>query len=89
MSRKLKPIDHGTNRGYVMHIYRKIPACKPCLAAHSEYIQSRPVAHRSKESIASASRTKYLANKRLRQAHPEEYKRYYAQARLDVTEERQ
>lgn len=32
----LRPIDHGTERGYFQHRRRKEPACGPCRAAHTE-----------------------------------------------------
>lgn len=42
--RQLKPIAHGTERGYKQHRYRKEVACEPCFAASREAAAARRVA---------------------------------------------
>lgn len=39
--RDLKPIDHGTPRGYVTHRRRKEESCRPCLDAFNAYNKNR------------------------------------------------
>ncbi len=40
-SRVLKEIEHGTYRGYMMELRRKIPRCAACKTAWTEYQKNR------------------------------------------------
>lgn len=55
--RTLKPIEHGTDAGYMAHFRRgDLPACRPCIDAHSARGVERRAERKAREAAAAAER---------------------------------
>ncbi|HTF53617.1 MAG TPA: hypothetical protein VK735_39745 [Pseudonocardia sp.] len=60
----MNPINHGTNAGYHQHRRYGVPTCAECKAASNEY-----------DKLYGRASSRAL--RRLRDLHPDEYKRAF------------
>lgn len=77
-------IRHGTQSGWTEHARRDEDPCAPCFAAKQEYDRKR---REDPDRLLQArlhAKAQYLASKRLRHAHKEEYDNYYQDAKAQL-----
>ena len=55
----LKPIEHGTERGYNAHMRRRIDPCDKCKTAHSLYTSLKKHTRRQREAKANPEKRKW------------------------------
>jgi hypothetical protein len=61
-----------------------LPPCEPCLKAEAEYMAKWRADPENRRRHREVLRAQGKANTKLRQAHPEEHQRYYAEALASI-----
>lgn len=75
-------IEHGSYGGYQQELKLGFPTCQSCREARSDYMRQYRERHpHSVDNDVLRSRAWAEANRRLREAHRAEWRRYYAEAR--------
>ncbi len=78
---------HGTQSGWRLHQRRGEEPCYPCWLAKSEYDKRRKDVPEERLRNRRHASAQQRALKRLKDAHPEEYRQYYAEEKVRVDEE--
>lgn len=76
-----RPVNCGTYGGYQTHRRRGEEPCGACRRAQADYMRARRTRPEVRNQDAAQSSAYDRAERRLREAHREEFESYYAEER--------